>query len=242
MSKITPTLTLSILLLLIISVTLASSEIDTSKIGVADGDEFTFTVTNYNVDESFDMGDGMDMKKGDTIKVTVDDATLSTTNGISITIKMGDTTETEDNIMDEFGSFAVFTDWDYWEANSSNLGIIDIEDMVGATPEFLISNGDTLFEVESSVSFEFPTEYAALIGYKSWDISAFLSYEKETGVIEKMDTEWELTLDDDSTEKMRMTFERGSGSDGPSIPGFGFYVSIVTLSLVALPLIRKRRL
>lgn len=227
-------LKLSLILAIMLSGSLSlvrADDVDTTKVGVVDGEIYCFEITTYDATGIFTGGDSGDLeisypegKVGDKTKYEIIDATPNSANEISVKLTNTTHTDLEEKIpLDEIGDFAVFNDWTFFE-NATNTGLVD--GFIITEDDVTIDNGATLFTVSSEMSFIFT-------------IAAEYSYEKSTGVT--MMTTIEMSL---LTDSIKIVWERtddcSMGGGDPAIPGFQLISAIIAIGII-IPVSRKRK-
>ena len=197
---------------------------DTTMVGIANGDVWVFKVVENSVtDEYGDIDEfaisssaGGEVAVGDTFEFEVT-ADVSSTGTYDYTLDNGEITAVGTGNLGDFGSEAVFTDWDYWEDSVEEDDDFDdtVVTVTNGADEF---NVKSVFETNIILFFSFTIEY---------------TYYKESGVLKTLIFEYVL---DTVTEKLIIENQTGAAAE---VPGFGFFMAL--LALVAVPIISKKR-
>ena len=197
---------------------------DTTMVGISNGDVWVFKVVENSVtDEYGDIDEfaisssaGGEVAGGDTFEFEVT-ADVSSTGTYDYTLDNGEITAVGTGNLGDFGSEAVFTDWDYWEDSVEEDDDFDdtVVTVTNGADEF---NVKSVFETNIILFFSFTIEY---------------TYYKESGVLKTLIFEYVL---DTVTEKLIIENQTGAAAE---VPGFGFFMAL--LALVAVPIISKKR-
>ncbi|MHA2171259.1 MAG: hypothetical protein ACXAB7_15325, partial [Candidatus Kariarchaeaceae archaeon] len=194
MRKYSKVISIIVLVVILSNTSISSAAVDSSKIGVSNGDTFSFKISRYSLpDDSLSQyytnTTGLTGKLGDIINVTIDNISLLSEDRINVTYQKGDHIEKNFVELDTFGDLIVFTDWDYWE--NKKIWFYDDE---WYTDDYVdITNDDKIFEIKITDEYIcdgcFEDPDAAL---RIWDpnylrikFEVRVSYYKDTGVMEK---------------------------------------------------------
>ncbi|MHA2251603.1 MAG: hypothetical protein ACXAD7_14660 [Candidatus Kariarchaeaceae archaeon] len=238
----------TILLLISSIMTVGAADVDTTKLGVSNGDEFTFVIDkstsllgdDYTAGWDIDTYEPLYVKEGEEMTMKIINATPAASwwsGGYQIIVELGNGTHTitsEQSL--ETGEFVTFTDWDYWEANATaEFEMAEAEGLVGS---FTIDNGEEEFILKAS--FDYKDD---ILGTKSKG-SSDIRYEKSTGVLlykkEKVEA---------SSEALTIRFEDvyyRKGYDVPVsgsgfLPGLEYTIALISISLMLIPIRNRRR-
>jgi hypothetical protein len=173
---------------------ISNAAIDSSKIGVSNGDSFSFKISKYSLPDDYlsqyyANTTGLTGKLGDIINVTIDNISLRFGDRINVTYQKGDYVEKNFVELDTFGDLIVFTDWNYWE--NKKIWFYDDE---WYTDDYVdITNDDKIFEVKITDEyicdgcFEDPDAALRVIlhDYLRIKFAVRVSYYKDTGVMER---------------------------------------------------------
>lgn len=208
-------------------------DVDTTKVGVTNGEIYCFEITKYDATGAFAEGDPEDQdisvpagKEGDKLKMEITDATPDSMNNIKVKITNSTDTDVEEQIaLDEIGNQVVFNDWTFFE-DPANTGLVD--GFFTTEEDVTIDNGATLFTVNFETEFIFT-------------IASEFSYEKTTGV--SMKTTIEMSF---LTDSLKIIWERTDdcSMDDDDDAGFiaGFQLVTAMIAIIALiPVLRKRK-
>ncbi|MCY3412645.1 MAG: hypothetical protein INQ03_13490 [Candidatus Heimdallarchaeota archaeon] len=196
---------------------------DTSKVGISSGDRWEFKVAKNTVtDDSGNIdvfeiseSEGGEVAVGDTFEFEIS-SDVASDGSYEFTYDNGDVRAVGDGDLSEFGSDAVFTDWDYWKTDAKNSGLFDGMDVT-------VTDGDELFSAVGEINL-----FGTIMKLEA-------SYHKSTGIMDFISLKFSQ---DDVTEELLL--ENVTGATASSIPGFGMYAAL--LSLVAMiPLVSSRR-
>ncbi len=202
------TLSFFTLFLLVSSV---SAALDTSKVGVAIGDKFTYESKTYfkGVPDFQDdyFGNGT---------TTVEILSLPNSSHIAdvkYTFPNG-TTEVGPINMSTLGYIAIYNDWEYWQSNEAFLGIFDT----------VTDKGDAIEFSHSFDDFGFSFFY-------------LVRYQKSNGVMEFLNS---TSSSSEVFLSTIITLTSSETSGNNSLPGFEL-VTMVTLPAIAVIISRKRK-
>ncbi|MHA2092131.1 MAG: hypothetical protein ACW98K_14860 [Candidatus Kariarchaeaceae archaeon] len=149
MRKYSKVISIIVLVVILSNTSISSAAVDSSKIGVSNGDTFSFKISRYSLpDDSLSQyytnTTGLTGKLGDIINVTIDNISLLSEDRINVTYQKGDHIEKNFVELDTFGDLIVFTDWDYWE--NKKIWFYDDE---WYTDDYVdITNDDKIFEIK----------------------------------------------------------------------------------------------
>jgi hypothetical protein len=206
-------------ILLLSSSISVSSQVDDTKFGVNEGDSFKLTLSKLSGDYE-DFG-----SEGQVSTFTVLDAEPGYLNSLRVEEDSGSDTQTLIMYLDEPGEFIIFTDWDYWEANGAD---VLVDDFSFDTNSVSITNGDeefTFLGEQSSEGFFMKVEY---------------TYFKDTGIIKKFAIKMDVDLMG-VVSKGEMVIEYGDKSSPGFLPGFEFYLVLISLTTLVIPLAKRRK-
>lgn len=239
---------LGLVILLISSISPANAAVDTTKIGVNNGDEYIFVVDKYTsvfgenyspgfFDPTVAVGSEFTMTILDAtptldffgdwvIEVNFDNGTVD--DDYEVTLVEG---SSED---DELG-FIIFTDWDFWETEAK--ASLEAAKTAGDISSYSVENGADEFTVKTSVSI---SENEGSVKGKTVQV-----YEKSTGVLlyeyAKIDANAGVfSINYEDAIRRKGFTAPASGSDDGFLPGFGVFLTFSTLSLMIL-IIRKKK-
>ncbi len=241
---------LGLLILLTSSISPANAAVDTTKVGVNNGDEFVFVVDEYTslFGEGFNPGFFGDpsVAVGSEFTMTILDATptLDFWGDMIIAVNFDNGTSNGDyDIALPEGAgedepdlgFILYTDWVFWETEAKIA--LEVDKAAGEVDSFSIENGATEFIMKTSIS-ETDEE-----GTAKGDST--IIYEKSTGVllyqyvnVEFSSPAFSLRIQE---EIRRKGFTApGSGSADGLLPGFDAFLTFSTLSLMIL-IVRKTK-
>ncbi len=198
---------------------------DTAKIGIEKGNAWEFKIVentltdDYGDIDTFEISEseGGEVAVGDTFEFEVTEE-VSSTGTYECTYDNGEIVAVGTNDLGEFGSDAIFTDWEYWETDAENSDLFDQMDVT-------ITNGADVFTAEAVI------DGAPFVDMK---MTVTVSYYKSNGVMKSANMVWEAG---DNTEELLV--ENVTGVEPMKVPGFGFITAIV--ALVSIPLISKNR-
>ncbi|MHA2251604.1 MAG: hypothetical protein ACXAD7_14665 [Candidatus Kariarchaeaceae archaeon] len=232
--------------LLISSVmTVGAADVDTTKLGVSNGDEFTFVIDKstslfgdgYSPGYDVDTFEPLYVKEGGELTMKIVNATpaMDYWGDFEILAEFGNGTHTittEQTVGS--GEFVIFTDWDFWETNiTTEFEASQAEGMVGS---YSIENGEEEFIFKSS--FEYEEDGATTKG------SIDIRYEKSTGVllykkdkVEASSAFLSFKFEDIYYRKGYDVPESGRGF----IPGFELVIGILSITLLLVPIRNRRR-
>ncbi len=231
-----------LLLLIILQANTIDASVNTSRIGVSNGDVFTFVLDNYtpNFDEDYSPGySSLTVQVGDEFTMTIlNNNPIETIYGLVIEVEFDngeidreydvDLVERAD---DEFG-FIMFTDWTFWQTNVNSY-LEDSKD-AGDVDSYSVENNDKHFIVKTSFSTD--------TFFRTTNGNTVIVYEKSTGVLLydyiKMDIKSE-TYTGDYKDELRRKGYSPPGSDNPSLPGFGMILTFSTFISMIIFLKKK---
>lgn len=198
---------------------------DTTKVGIAKGNYWEFklvenTITDENgaiVDFEITASEGGVVEVGDTFDFEITEE-VTDTGAYAYTLDNGEIVASGTGDLGEFGSEAVFTDWDYWTTSVEDSDLFLLTDVT-------ITDGTDEFKAVSV----FESDLIIIISY-----TIEVVYYKDTGVLKSRSI---TSIIDSTTEKM--TIENQTGAVAMEVPGFGFLMAL--LALVAVPIISKKR-
>lgn len=198
---------------------------DTTEVGIEKGNYWEFklvenTITDANgdlVEFAISASEGGIVEVGGTFDFEITEE-VTESGAYDYTLDNGEITAVGTGDLDEFGSEAVFTDWEYWTtaAEDSALFLLTEVTITDGTDEF-----KAVSVIESDLIF--------IISY-----TVEIVYYKDTGVLKSMS----ITSTIDSVTE-EMTIENQTGAVAEEVPGFGFIMSL--LALLAVPVIAKKR-
>jgi hypothetical protein len=223
---------------------ISAADPDLSKMGVSNGDTFTFVVDKATSLFTEEYIVGFDY-------TTFDD--LSIAEGSEFTMKITNTTVIHDAFFDEYNilaefsdgmetitmevdlfdnDFLTFTDWTFWETNLT--AEMEAAKAAGEISSFTVENGEEEFVLKHTN--ETKTDGGSSKESTEWRI------EKATGVInyysdrDKISSPI-LSLDFETTFR-RVGYDK-PGSASAFLPGFEWYIGMLALTLIVLPLRQK---
>jgi hypothetical protein len=205
-------------------------QLDATKLGVQDGDSFNFKVSRLSGDikEAINEGETMTLNQGDTFELEITDATITTNDEIKTTTIMGDDSEIEMNVLDEWNNYVIYNHWEYWEnLPETNYAAFKESDVV-------ISSDSGSFGVVETLSSDLTGAVTHL------DVLQKAVYEKSNGVLQTFHTKMERTWENGTVSLDEFLVERGGGGDS-MIPAFRFFEIIITLFIVTTPVVLKRK-
>ncbi len=239
---------LGIFILLISSISPANAAVDTTKIGVNNGDEFVFVVDKYTSIFGENYSPGFfdpTVAEGSEFTMTVIDATptLDFWGDLVMTVNFDNGTVNEDYEVtlaedsgddDEEMGFILFTDWDFWETDAK--ASLEAAKTAGELSSYSVENGVDEFTVKTSVSLS--EDGSSLKG------KTVQTYEKSTGVLlyeyVKMDADAGIFSINFEDEIRRKGFTApSSGSDG-FLPGFELAFTFLTFISIVIFLKKKK--
>lgn len=170
------------ILIFVLFTNVVSGQVDTSQIGVKDGDIFEFVITD---DEGIGSFATTDSSGGEIFSIEIEDTNLGSTNKITIKVtQQNGSSEQQENDMLLLGSKILFTDWDYFESFKTFYESLNTENNT-----LSIENDDNIFTYSSSIK----VESVALTTL----FTTITTYQKSTGVVRTYESLFSIIIADD---------------------------------------------
>lgn len=134
-------------------ITITSAAVDTSLIGISEGDVFEFKLTQSSGDQVYmDAAKTMKVVDGDTFTIEVDKVEEGNSD-VVYEITVGDDSVKLSDKLDIFGQYAIHTDWDYWLV-TNNLGLKEDLGFNDGTDTIIheVKKTDTIYSYELNLS------------------------------------------------------------------------------------------
>ncbi len=211
-------------IMFLLSVPYAGAQ-DTSLIGIQKGNIWVYelienTMTDENgtiIDFTISSDEDGVVNVGETYELEIT-GDPSSTGSYGFSYNNGWTEAVGTGNLGQFGSDAIYTDWDYWSTTAEDDTIFDLMDVT-------ITDDAEDFSVKGEMNLE---------GLVPINSTIEIVYFKTTGVIKSLS----LINIYDTTEEA-LIVENITGSIATEVPGFGFLITL--LALVAVPVISKKR-
>jgi hypothetical protein len=190
---------------------------------------------------------------GDIIVVTVVEVPSATAGG-TISLSLEDLTgELETKFL--LGTPVTYTDWDVWETYLNDLKNLATSEGISLVLNVDKSGDNFLTEIDLDLSSQIPVDLSQL--FDEIKVKIITKYEKTSGMQEMLQVN--LTTDGPSVfskgstslyyeqtdeqppEPTTTTEDNGTGPDLESIPGFEFFIPVITIGIVSIAINRRRK-